>query len=155
MGDLDAPEGFTPLPPSKGNAFLAAVVTLWGRFDGRTAVLGFRVEERHSNPLGTCNGGMLLTFADNYLPTIIRLQEGSEDGFTPTVSMTADFLAPARQGQWIEGRGRLLRRTGRLLFTEGLVSAEGEPVLRVSAIFKRGKTGDRAQRLAELKKLLG
>jgi len=152
---LSAPEGFKPLPPSEGNTFLGTVADLWARLEGNTAVLGFRVEDRHANPLGTCHGGMLLTFADNYLPTVVRLQEGMEDGLTPTVSITADFLAPARQGQWIEGRGRLLQRTGNLLFVDGLVSADGAPVLRVSAIFRRGKPGDRARRLAELQKLLG
>jgi uncharacterized protein (TIGR00369 family) len=151
---VNAPQGFKQIPPSAGNAFQTLVAQIWGQFDGKTAVFGFRVEERHANPLGSCHGGMLLTFADNYLPTVIRLQEGTEDGFTPTVSLTADFLAPAQRGQWVEGRGRLLQRTGRLLFVEGHISTRNTPVMRVSAIFKRGKPGDRAIRLAELQKIL-
>jgi len=152
---MNAPQGFRQIPPSEGNAFLGVVAQIWGQFDGNTAVLGFRVEDRHTNPLGICHGGMLLTFADSYLPTVVRLQEGAEDGFTPTVSLTADFLAPARNGQWVEGRGRLLQRTGQLLFVEGLITADASPVLRVSAIFKRGKPGDRAARLSQLLRILG
>jgi uncharacterized protein (TIGR00369 family) len=149
------PEGFVEIHPSAGNAFLAASSRIWARLDGAVAVMGFRVEDRHTNPMGICHGGMLLTFADTFLPTAIRLQERVEDGFTPTVSLNADFLAPAKRGQWVEGRAQLLKRTGTLLYVSGLVTGDDGPIMRVSALFKRGKRGERAGRLSELLEMIG
>ena len=62
----DIPEGFKPLPISSG--FIGVNGPLYmrrvSRPDGDIAQAGFRVEERHTNPMGNCHGGMLATFAE-------------------------------------------------------------------------------------------
>ncbi len=54
----------------------------------------------------------------------------------PTINLTADFLRPAPLGSWVEGRTDCLRTTRNLVFAQALITADGEPVLRASGIFK-------------------
>jgi hypothetical protein len=42
-------------------------------------------------------------------------------------------------GAWIQGEADVLRTTRNMLFGQGLVTADGEPALRVSGIFKMGQ----------------
>jgi len=56
--------------------------------------------------------------------------------FLPTVSMTCDFVAPARLGDWVEGRPELVRQTRSLLFTNIYLTVGEEKILRASAIAK-------------------
>lgn len=97
--------------------------------------LGLRVEGRHGNPQGVCHGGMLMTFADMVLGLVVSHSEPGM-GMLPTVSMNSDFLAPAPMGSFLVGTGRLLRRTRRMAFADGLVRADDRPVLRFNGILK-------------------
>lgn len=130
------PEGFRAAP--LGGAFLTHNGPLYARRDGDRLQLGFRVEERHTNPLGICHGGMLATFADMLLPCVILAQPGFERRFLPTISLQVDYLAPAALGAWVQGQGEVLRRTRSVAFAQGLVTADGVPAMRVSGIFKLG-----------------
>ena len=154
MTDLAPPPGYVSLPPTPGNAFLLHCTELWGRLEGEAPAFGFRVLPHHCNPLGACHGGMLLTFVDSFLPNVPRFGPEGDDGATPTVSISTDFLSFAKLGDWVEGRGRLLRRTSNLIFVEGLVTVGDTLVMRASGIFKRGRPGDRAHRVAEMKALM-
>lgn len=151
-----APDGFVRFDDLAGNAYMEMVGPLFMRVDPeRGPLFGFRVEQRHCNAIGICHGGMIATFADIYLPTQLRFDPEFDDGYTPTISLTLDFLGMARIGSWVEGSGRLLRRTGRMIFTEGLVTADGEPVLRASGAFRRGKPGERIDTNQHLQSLVG
>lgn len=111
---------------------------LYARLRDERLQLGFRVEERHTNPLNICHGGMLASFADMLLPCVILYQPGHQRHFLPTISLQVDYLAPAGRGAWVEGEGQVLRRTRAMVFAQGLVSADGVPAMRVSGIFKLG-----------------
>ena len=56
--------------------------------------------------------------------------------FLPTVSLTCDFVAPAKVGDWVEGRPELVRQTRSLLFTNIYLTVGEEKILRASAIAK-------------------
>jgi uncharacterized protein (TIGR00369 family) len=132
-----APPGFEPLPIP--GAFIAANGPLYIRHDANGVRMGFRVEERHTNPLAICHGGMMASFCDMLLP-IVALRTRTEIGlrFLPTVSLQIDYLAPAALGAWVEGRAEVLRVTRTLVFAQGLVDADGEPAARASGILKIG-----------------
>lgn len=119
--------------------FVAANGPLWGRLDevdGMTVpVLGFRVEQRHCNPMQICHGGMLMTFADMVLSFACAVAAGGRK-FMPTVNLAGDYVGPAPLGSWVEGRGRLIRQTRNLSFAETLITADGAPCLRASGIMK-------------------
>ncbi len=131
------PEGFSELPFRTGFVGVNGPLYVKRGADGRLH-LGFRVEERHCNPMGIAHGGMLVTFADMQLPFGARFQADLSDRFLPTIHLATDFLAPAPLGAWVEGETEVLRRTRNLVFAQCLVTADGEPCLRASGIFKIG-----------------
>jgi len=139
----EVPEGFKPL--AVGGDFVALNGPLYIRSqvqpDGsKLRHLGFRVERRHTNPMGNCHGGMLATFADMMLPMLAHRQSVElRNQFLPTVNLQIDYLAPSPLGAWVQGEAQVLRVTRNLAFVQGLVTADGVPALRVSGIFKIGK----------------
>jgi uncharacterized protein (TIGR00369 family) len=135
------PPGFVPLP--MGGEFVTLNGPLYLCHEGESVRLGFRVEKRHTNPLGICHGGMLASFCDMLLPISI-LRKTPEIGrrFLPTINLQLDYLAPAALGAWVEGEAQVLRVTRTLVFAQGLAKADGTPAVRVSGIFKIGPAFD-------------
>jgi uncharacterized protein (TIGR00369 family) len=139
---VDVPSGFVPL--AIGGEFMALNGPLHVRVAGGRAQLGFRVLPRHTNPMNICHGGMLASFGDMLLPVCIHRQS-PEVGlrFLPTISLQIDYLAPAPLGAWVQGEADVLRVTRTMVFAQGLVQADGTPVMRVSGIFKIGQPFNR------------
>lgn len=134
---LNIPEGFRAV--QVGGAFIAHNGPLYGKWDGKRLLLGFRVEERHTNPLKICHGGMMATFADMLIPCAAMYQHEMERRFLPTISLQMDYMGASPLGAWVQGEGEVLKTTRNMLFGQGLVTADGQPVLRVSGIFKMGQ----------------
>ena len=132
-------EGWIAMSAYPGNRFQEHVLDAWGAMEGEVPVVGFRVAPHQSNPRGACHGGMLMTFCDYLLPTIARLADPHSDVFTPTVSMTVNFLAPAPLGAWLVGRATMRRRTSNLVFVDGMISDGATAIVQASGIFKGGK----------------
>ena len=126
------PPGFVEIPTQ---LFVNANGPLHGRMADGKFTLGFRVEERHCNARLVCHGGMLMTLADMLMPLAANLQEDLHR-FLPTISLQADFLAPAERGAWLEGRCEVLRMTRNLVFAQGLLTARETPILRASSVMK-------------------
>ncbi|HSC01311.1 MAG TPA: PaaI family thioesterase [Burkholderiaceae bacterium] len=138
---VDPPAGFARLPV--GGDFMAHNGPLYVRLvDGR-AQLGFRVQQRHTNPLNICHGGMLASFGDMLLPVCIHRQSDVGMRFLPTISLQVDYLAPAPLGAWVQGEADVLRVTRTLVFAHGMAHIDGTPVLRVSGTFKIGQPFNR------------
>ena len=98
-------------------------------------VMGFRVHRHMCNPAGGLHGGMMMTVAD----LVGAMGGGTLAGlrkFLPTVNMTFDFVAPAKVGDWVEGRPELVRATRSLLFTNIYLTVGEEKILRASSICK-------------------
>src|SRR5262249_18164427 len=98
-------------------------------------VLGFRVHPHMCNPAGGLHGGMMMTVADLVGTmgggTLVGLRK-----FLPTVSMTFDFVAPAKVGDWVEGRGEVVRPTRSLLFTSIYLTVGEQKIVRASQVAK-------------------
>jgi 2-hydroxychromene-2-carboxylate isomerase/acyl-coenzyme A thioesterase PaaI-like protein len=95
---------------------------------------GFHADDRHLNPREVVHGGWMTSFVD------VAMAQGGLHlrgvrGMSPTIHLEADFLAPIRAGQWVEIKPRLSRATNTMNFVDGLVTADGEPVLRCAGIF--------------------
>ena len=105
------------------------------REDDGTYTSAFRAEARHMNGGGFMHGGCLMTFADSALFTIASRELAGGHGVT--LSMTSDFLDAARVGQLMEARGRVVRAGGKTIFVEGLITADGQPVLRFNGIIRK------------------
>ncbi len=135
---LNAPEGFKPR--HFGEGFTHVNGPLFTRKGPDGLQLGFRVEPRHSNPMGICHGGMIATFCDMLLPmTAHTKSDAAKNRFLPTINLQVDYLASAKVGAWVQGEAQVLRATRSLLFMQGLVSADGVLIARASGIFKIGE----------------
>ena len=135
--DPSIPKGFEPR--RFGDGFIAANGPLYVKKLNPGIVLGFRVEPRHCNPMGICHGGMIATFCDMLLPISAHyLSADLGRRFLPTINLQIDYLAASPKGAWVQGEAQLLRSTRSLVFMQGVVSADGQPVARASGIFKIG-----------------
>ncbi|MBI3368292.1 MAG: PaaI family thioesterase [Burkholderiales bacterium] len=136
------PEGFAPIQHPPGG-FIGTNGPLYCRGEGDDFVIGFRVESRHTNPMGILHGGMMATFCDMLLPwSVHRKSSAIGRRFLPTISLQVDYMGPSPLGAWVQGSGELLRATATLVFAQGLVTADGKPAARVSGIFKIGPPFD-------------
>jgi len=135
---LDIPANFAALPVL--GDFIAVNGPLYLRHEGDLVLVGFRVEQRHTNPMGICHGGMMASFCDMLLPISVH-RKSPEVGmrFLPTINLQIDYLAPAPLGAWVQGEAQVLRVTRSMVFAQGLVVADGAPAARVSGIFKIGQ----------------
>ncbi|RQO79261.1 PaaI family thioesterase [Acidovorax sp. FJL06] len=131
------PAGFAPL--QAGGPYIQHNGPLYLLHQGDVVKFGFRVEPRHTNPMGNLHGGMMASFCDMLLPlSVHRKSDQVADRFLPTISLQIDYLAPAPLGAWVEGEAEPLRVTRSLVFAQGLVTADGVPCARVSGVFKIG-----------------
>ncbi len=129
---MDVPEGFQPFPGQ--GPFVEAVGPVHAREDAGGLVLGIRTEKRHANHRGTVQGGMLSTFADFALGRAIEAD--ARDGKDrATVSLTIDFLKPARPGDWIEARSQVDRVGGTLSFADCTITAGERVIARARAVW--------------------
>ena len=129
---MDVPAGFTPF--DNQGPYLDYVGPIHVRDDGGALVLGLRAEDRHANHRGTVQGGLLSTFADFALGRAIEAD--ADDGKDrATVSLTVDFLKPARPGDWIESSTRVDRVGGTLAFADCSLTVEGREIVRARAVW--------------------
>ena len=138
---MNPPDGFVAV--QIGGTFATHNGPLYARWrsgeGGGRLQLGFRVLlPHHGNPGNACHGGMLGTFADVLISSAAQYQTDIPRTFLPTISLQTDFLAAAPMGSWVQGEADILRVTRNLIFSQGLVHADGKPALRASGIFKRG-----------------
>jgi acyl-coenzyme A thioesterase 13 len=52
-----------------------------------------------------------------------------------TVSLTTEFIAPIRAGEWLETRTTVQRAGRRLAFAQAVVYADAHPVVQASGVF--------------------
>ncbi len=134
----DPPPGFDQLKIAAG--FAADFGPIYGKRDGERFWFGFRVGADHMNPRGVAHGGALATFADMQLAALMRMGR-LEAKQSPTISLSLDFLSPVQSGDWVEGEIVLVKRTGRLAFSEAILTVEGSPVVRSKGIFVHSDRG--------------
>lgn len=95
--------------------------------------LGFRVGQQHLNPNGSCHGGAIATFADMQ---VIIARGGPASRYTPTINLSLDYLAPAQLGDWVEAEVNCVKTTRNMIFSQAIITANGEPIARSTAIYK-------------------
>jgi uncharacterized protein (TIGR00369 family) len=115
--------------------FFGRVGPLWTKREDESWAYGVLATAAHTNPAGIVHGGMLTTLADMLLVLGASAQTGLSR-YMVTVNLSCDFIAPAMEGSWIEGRLKVLRSTRSLVFCQGSLEADGALVLRLSGIAK-------------------
>lgn len=100
---------------------------------GPDGAIGLRIEQRHLNIAGSVHGGFLASVADHAIGRAVN--DALEDAGAVTVSLTTDYLGPAREGDWIEARTNVDRLGGSLAFAECTITCDGKDIVRARAVF--------------------
>ncbi len=134
------PAGFTALP------LLCPVDETMGPWylrenDDGSRTVGFRVAERHLNVNGVCHGGVTATFADILARVFNETYSGTPGnaplvGKMATITLDIDYLGPGHLGAWIEATPEVVKRTGKMLFTQALITDGATAIARCKAIYR-------------------
>ncbi len=101
--------------------------------DGVT--IGLRVEPHHCNEHGTLHGGVQMAMADYTIGSTARFGMGEEG--TMSVAFDSAFVDAGQLGDWVEGRARVVRRTGSMVFVRGELTVGERTLLTFSSVVKR------------------
>ena len=109
----------TTLPPqaeniSRGGFNLHAGPIYRLPADGEVRRFALPVIDKHMNGSGSVHGGLLMTFADISMSQTSRAVSGATS--CSTVSLTCDFVGPAKLGDILESRVSVTRQTRTLVF---------------------------------------
>ncbi|APG14260.1 uncharacterized protein (TIGR00369 family) [Bradyrhizobium elkanii] len=106
--------------------------------------LAFQGKPEFCNPAGFIQGGMLSAMLDDTMgPAVLVMSEGRL--YTTTISMTVNFLSPARPGPII-GEARVTQLGKTIAFVEAKLMAEDGTVLA---------TATASERLSEAARVVG
>lgn len=138
MADPAIPDGFEPACFTPGFLDHGGPYYLGAPVDGVRA-MGLRVCPHHINYQQAAHGGVISTFAD------VALSHAVYDAERPrlnpsTVTLTVNYLAGAKLGDWLEARVRIDRLGGRMGYTSGAIWRGSEQIAVMSGVFafKRG-----------------
>ncbi|MGY8860403.1 MAG: PaaI family thioesterase [Pseudomonadales bacterium] len=143
-----APPGFELLP--QGLGYTDTLQPVYRKVEGDSAIFGLVVGTQHSNTMGICHGGVLMTLADITATTGANLAHGVAAG-SPTVHLSIDFIASARQGEWLQAEAEHVSVKRRFGFSSGGIYNSAGAVARFSAtvyfpdhqgMWKDGRRGD-------------
>jgi uncharacterized protein (TIGR00369 family) len=126
------PAGFTPHWRKSG--LTEPWEPLYSRRTGEAVHIGLRPGPAHSNSRGFVHGGLISALADNAM----GLSCGHALGHVQlvTVNLTVDFIAAAKQGQWLEIRPKVVRTGSTLCFATAEVFSGETLCARANAIFR-------------------
>ena len=136
MSETDAvvPEGFELL--EIGFGFTDNLRPLYRRVDReeRRIDFGMIVGANHSNTMGICHGGALMTLADIAAASGANLVRGIVAG-APTINLSMDFVSAAKQGEWIESKLEGVELKRLFGFTRGVIIGPRGVAARFNATF--------------------
>lgn len=126
------PAGFVPANFSPGYLDLSGPYFI-RRDEGGTR-LGLLVGESHANYLGVAHGGVLATFADVALSFAVHDSERPALAVVST-TLTVNFLAGTRSGDWLEATCRLDRKGKRVAYCSGEIRRGDEVLMTMTGVY--------------------
>jgi uncharacterized protein (TIGR00369 family) len=94
--------------------------------------VGFRIEKKNCNMLGTAHGGLIAALMDISMG---RNAWSVAERPAPTISINVDFVRAAQVGEWLESRCRVVRKARRFVFCDGLLLGDKGVIARGSGVF--------------------
>ena len=130
----EVPAGFEQA--RRASPFLDMIGPVYTMTRERGILLGLRARTEHLNTRGFVHGAILAALLD----VVCGRNCGAltEHPGLVTVSLTVDYVAAARDGDWLEASATVTRVGRRLAFADGRVDAGGRPVAKASAVFAVG-----------------
>jgi uncharacterized protein (TIGR00369 family) len=111
----------------------------WHLLDARPSEgwirIGFEGKQEFCNPAGFIQGGLLSAMLDDTMgPAVFVMTDGKR--YTATITMTVNFLAPARPGP-IVGEATVTQLGKTIAFVEGRLMADGGTLLATATASAR------------------
>ncbi len=126
------PEGFERMPTGLG--FTDKLQPIYRLAHDNDSCFGMVVEAQHSNTMGICHGGVLMTLSDITAAVGANLARGVTAG-SPTVHLSIDYISSAKVGQWIEARAEQVAIKRKFGFASGAIHNSEGIVARFSGTF--------------------
>jgi acyl-coenzyme A thioesterase 13 len=123
-------------PAARTSAFLDLIGPVLQAGSGDRLRLGLEADARHVNAKGSVHGAVLSALADVGLGYAAASSQSPPIGMV-TTSLTTDFIGAARLGQWLETRLDGCKIGRATVFAWGVITADGAPCARMSALFQR------------------
>jgi uncharacterized protein (TIGR00369 family) len=133
MSDANPPDGFEPAQFTPGFLDHGGPYFLRAN-DAGPRTVGLRIMPHHINYQNAAHGGVLTTLADVALSHAVYDAERPHPAVA-TISLTTNFLAGVKLGDWLECEVRIDRMGGRTAYTSGHILREGEAVAAMSGVF--------------------
>lgn len=132
------PMGDTPPPgfvlSERTGPFIDLIGPLYVREAENGPALGLSAEPKHANARGFVHGAILAALLDVVCGRSASGGSGSHPGLV-TVSLTIDYVAAARVGDWLEATAVTTKRGRRIAFATGAVRCGDTVVATASAVF--------------------
>lgn len=126
------PADFIRLP--QGLGFTDNLQPCYRRIEGDSVSFGLVVDKQHSNSMGICHGGALVTLADVTAATGVNVARGVRAG-SPTINLSMDFIAAGRMGQWIQADVQQVSVKRRFGFCSGVILNSEGVIARFNGTF--------------------
>ena len=127
--------------------FNELVGPIWARRDGDGWVNGFLVTDKHLNFRRNLHGGMLATFADSVLGRMVF--NAVKPRPSATIQLDVHYVGPVADGDFVEGRGEIIRITGSVVFVAGRFTVGSSAVATANGVWKILNTGQRGSAEAD------
>jgi acyl-coenzyme A thioesterase PaaI-like protein len=114
--------------------FNELVGPIWARRDGDVLVNGFLVMDKHLNFRRNLHGGMLATFADSVLGRMVF--NAVKPRPSVTIQLNMHYVGPVTLGDFVAGRGEIVRTTGSVVFVAGRFTVGSSVVATADGIWK-------------------
>ena len=133
---MDAiPHGWEVRHFGQADGYSALIGPLLARQEGGTWVHGIAVEARHLNARGVVHGGLIASLADQALGMTVWEAVGRHP--CATVQLNVQYVAAAREGDFLTVRSELIRTTRSVVFVRGLVNAGERTVAMADGVWKK------------------
>jgi acyl-coenzyme A thioesterase PaaI-like protein len=132
-----APEGFAP--HTRKSPVTDPWEPLYARRVGDTVQIGVWLREAHCNSRGFAHGAVIAALADNAMGLSYGAAAkvaGVELQSIVTMSLSIDYAATARVGQWLQVEPRIIKAGRSVGFVDALITADGAIAARGSATFR-------------------
>lgn len=126
-------QGYTECGQSDG--FCQHIGPFYERTQNGEVTRALTIDNRHLNPEGVVNGGVVLSFMDYVIYRAIGDEIGHEIKFA-TINLNSNFLAAAKFGNTLLGHGKIVRKTRSVIFAEGLIETSDRQLMTATGIWK-------------------
>ncbi len=135
------PDGFEPI--GQADSFIGHVGGLhWRRLADSTQTC-LVLERKHTNPIGTAHGGLLMTMLDITLGATAQSRLGhTGEGHPATIQLSTSLMAAAREGELLQGEAQVDAATRTMSFVSGRLHVGGRTVITGSAVFRNPPSPD-------------